>query len=71
MKTSLLAELYRKLGEGLGLLEPVGEEAVKRSEADIERGREAVRELQKLQERWREQGITVEDIRGFISEGRR
>lgn len=64
MKMGLLAELYRKVGEGLGLLD---------THKDADRSARinaALDILADVQREWREKGLTQADIRRMVEEGR-
>jgi hypothetical protein len=65
MKTSLLAHLCRKLGEGLGL-----GRAAARSDEDVRDALSAVDRLRQFQLK-RKAGATRKDVRHWINEGRR
>ena len=71
MKTSLLAHLYRKIGEGLGLLEGDQERTAARSEDDVRDALLAVDRLRQFQLKIGKEGVTREDVRRWINEGRR
>lgn len=71
MKTSLLAHLYRKLGEGLGLLEDDQGRALSRSDDDVRAALLAVERLRQFQLKMRKAGVTRKDVRRWINEDRR
>lgn len=68
MKSSVFAALYWKLGEGLGLLDPhvLGEADAARAK----RIKDALDGLEEMQRGWRKRGLTANDIREAIDEGR-
>jgi hypothetical protein len=56
MKTSLLAHLYRKLGEGLGVLDDDQGRAATRSDEDVRDALLAVERLRQFQLKMRKAG---------------
>jgi hypothetical protein len=68
MKLGIVADWYRKLGEGLGLLEV---ERSERSEEEIRRALIAVDEMAKFQVELRKKGVTPALMRRWINEDRR
>lgn len=71
MKTSLLAHLYRKLGEGLGLLKDNQGRGAARSDEDVRDALLALERLRQFQLKMRKEGVTRKDVRRWINEGRR
>lgn len=73
MKTGLIADLYRKLGEGLGLLEPSSRDAetTGRTEAQIREGLIALEGLRQWQLQMRKDGVTRKEVTRWIREDRR
>lgn len=65
MKWTFAAEIYRKLGEGLGLLDPHP-----LHEADPKRVKRALDTLEEIQVGWRSKGLNVTTIRRMVNEGR-
>jgi hypothetical protein len=71
MKTGLFVHLYRKLGEGLGLLEDRQDADAARSDDDVREALLAVEKLRQFQLKMRKAGVTRKDVRRWINEGRR
>lgn len=71
-KPSFFADLYRKVGEGLGLLDPHDKVAAGGpDEARKAAAREALRALERYHAKVSKAGVTEEEIRSWIRDGRR
>lgn len=69
---SFFADLYRSVGERLGLLAHGEQSAAKgRSEADIRDALLAVEEIRRFQLEMRKKGVSRAEVRRWINEGRR
>lgn len=68
---TFLGDIFRRVGEGLGLLHDERPKPRVRSEADIRDAKLALEELRRFQLEMRKKGVTRAEVRRWINEDRR
>jgi hypothetical protein len=68
---AILSHLYQRLGIALGLDHIEIRGMSSRSPEQIESARRVFNHLRSMQEDWKRQGVTADEVMGWIREGRR